>query len=397
MQRTNIGGFGLRTQPFYRDTWAEVDLDAIRDNVKAFKHHLHSDTKIMAVVKANAYGHGAVEVALTALEAGAEHLAVALLDEAIQLREAGITAPILVMGWVRPSDAPLAENYDLVLTVFQKEWLEQALEMNFTKLRFHMKIDTGMSRLGLRDVEEAEAILSLTNQYEKLKLEGVYTHFATADDEQHPFFYTQQERFRKWLMWLYDRGVHPDVIHVSNSAGAMRLPDNSFSYVRLGISMYGLKPSDDITLPFELKPAFSLHSQLVHVKQLKPGDTISYGATYTAKDKEWIGTVPIGYADGWIRRLAKEGRVLIEGEYAPIVGRICMDQCMVRLPEKYPIGTKVTLIGEQAGHSITMDEIAQQLETINYEIPCNLTTRIPRVYVKNNENISVRNPILQPF
>ncbi|MFA8439946.1 alanine racemase [Pueribacillus sp. YX66] len=387
----------METQPFYRDTWAEVDLDAIRENVTAFRHHLHKETKVMAVVKANAYGHGAVEVASVALEAGADYLAVALLDEAIQLRMAGITAPILVMGWVRPSDASLAEKYNVALTFFQKEWLEKVLETNITKLNLHLKFDTGMSRLGLRNKREAEAILDILNKHKSLKLEGVYTHFATADDMNSQFFHTQQERFRHWLTWLRERGVYPSAIHISNSAGATRLPNDSYSFIRLGISMYGLKPSDDIDPPFELKPAFSLHSQLVHVKELMPGDTISYGATYTVKEREWIGTVPIGYADGWIRRLATEGRVLIKGEYAPIVGRICMDQCMVRLPKKLPIGTKVTLIGEQGSNKITIDEIATKLETINYEIPCNLTARIPRVYMENKQKVSVRNLILNSF
>lgn len=387
----------MEHQPFYRDTWAEVDLDAIRENIEAFIRYINPKTKVMAVVKANAYGHGAVETALTALEAGAEYLAVALLDEAIQLRKAGITAPILVMGWVRPSDAPLAEQYDVALTVFQKEWLEEALQTNINQLTIHLKFDTGMSRLGLRTKEEAEAIVDIIKNQPCLHLEGVYTHFATADDIDSPLFHVQRERFQDWLAWLSDKGMQPSMIHTSNSAAAVRLPNDSYHFVRLGISMYGLKPSQELSIPFELKPAFSLHSQLVHVKLLQPGDTISYGATYTVKEPEWIGTVPVGYADGWIRRLARQGRVLIEGEFAPIVGRICMDQFMVRLPRKLPVGTKVTLIGKQNGKEITMDEIAEQLETINYEIPCNLTVRIPRVYIKNRQKIAVKNPILNIF
>lgn len=387
----------MEHQPFYRDTWAEVDLDAIRENIEAFIRYIHPKTKVMAVVKANAYGHGAVETALTALEAGAEYLAVALLDEAIQLRKAGIKAPILVMGWIRPSDAPLAEKYDVALTVFQKEWLEEALQTNINKLTIHLKFDTGMSRLGLRTKEEAEAIVEMIKKHSCLQLEGVYTHFATADDMDSPLFHVQRARFQDWLAWLSEKGIQPAMIHTSNSAAAIRLPNDSYHFVRLGISMYGLKPSPSLSIPFPLKPAFSLHSQLVHVKQLQPGDTISYGATYTVKEPEWIGTVPVGYADGWIRRLARKGRVLIEGEFAPIVGRICMDQFMVRLPRKLPVGTKVTLIGRQNDKEITMDEIAEQLETINYEIPCNLTVRIPRVYIKNRQKIAVKNPILNIF
>ncbi len=376
-------------QSFYRDTWAEIDLNAIRDNVTAFTEHLHDETKVMAVVKANAYGHGAIEVAKAALEAGADRLAVALLDEAIHLRNAGITAPILVMGWVRPQDAPLAEKHDVALTIFQKDWLREASLTEVNQLNLHLKFDTGMSRLGLRDEEEAQELVALFKKYKQFHIEGVYTHFATADELDSSFFQIQQERFRQWLIWLADRGIEPKCCHVSNSAGATRLPNDSYQFVRLGISMYGLKPSAELNPPFDLKPAFSLHSRLVHVKELLPGDTISYGATYTVEEKEWIGTVPIGYGDGWIRRLAREGRVLINGEFAPIVGRICMDQCMVRLPGKVDVGTKVTLIGKQGSREITMDNIAEQLETINYEIPCTLTARIPRVYMKDKEEVAV--------
>ncbi|PWA06986.1 alanine racemase [Pueribacillus theae] len=372
----------MENQPFYRDTWAEVDLDAIRDNVSSFACHVQSGTKVMAVVKANAYGHGAVEVAKAALEAGADRLAVALLDEAILLREAGITAPILVLGWIRPSDADVALQYDVALTVFQENWLKAVLRLGAKGLKLHLEIDTGMSRLGIRDRGEAERVLQLFKENaDAFTLEGVYTHFATADSLDSPIFFRQQEIFRDWLFWIAGQGVKPSIIHTSNSAAATRVPFDSYDYIRLGISMYGLKPSEEIETPFELKPAFSLHSRLVHVKELMPGDTISYGATYTVKEREWIGTIPIGYADGWIRRL-KTAKVLIDGEYAPIVGRICMDQCMVRLPKQLPIGTKVTLIGKQGNKEITMDDIASQLETINYEIPCNITSRVPRIYKK---------------
>lgn len=371
----------MANQQLFRDTWAEIDLGAIRENIAKFQQYLQKPTKIMAVVKANAYGHGAVEVARVAIEAGVDHLAVALLDEAIALRQAGIRIPILVLGWVRPQDVNKAAHYDITLTVFQASWLLEALAYSTSSLRLHLKIDTGMGRIGVRDMREAEAILSFIEQHNRVTLEGVYTHFATADEDEGDFFLAQQKRFEQWLTWLSKRGERPEVIHASNSAGALRIPHKSYHYVRLGIAMYGLEPSVEMTLPFSLHQAFSLHSRLIHVKQLPPGEPISYGATYRTSGWEWIGTIPIGYADGWIRKLANSAEVLVDGERAPVVGRICMDLCMVRLPRKMKVGTKVTLIGEQGNEKISVAEIAEKLDTITYEVPCMIAARVPRIYV----------------
>ena len=247
----------------------------------------------------------------------------------------------------------------------------------------------------MKDEREAETIVELIRRHDHCFLEGAYTHFATADEEESPLFDIQQKRFQDWLSWLSARGMRPPVVHVSNSAAAIRIPDQSYQYIRLGISMYGLKPSIDFTLPFPIREAFSLHSRLIHVKRLEPGETISYGATYTAQNDEWIGTIPIGYADGWIRKLAKTAEVLIEGERAKIVGRICMDMCMVRLPRPMPVGAKVTLIGKQGNDRISIDDIAVQLDTINYEIPCMITSRVPRIYLKNGRRIGTSNPVLK--
>lgn len=397
MRRGTIGGLVLEEQVFYRDTWVEVDLDAIRKNILAFSHYLHGETKIMAVVKADGYGHGAYEVAKTALDAGVDYLAVALLDEAIALRKQGITVPILVFGWVHPSAVGQAVAYNITLTVFQIEWLQEIERLGVGPLSLHLKVDTGMGRLGVRCKQEAEKIIELIQKENLFTLEGLYTHFATADHREGDLFDIQQRRFRKWVEWLEQKGERPPVIHISNSAAASRIPNHSYQYVRLGISMYGLRPSVEVAPPFALHEAFTLHSRIIHVKELFPGETVSYGATYTAKEREWIGTIPIGYADGWLRRLGKTATVLVEGEHVPIVGRICMDQCMVRLQKKVSIGTKVTLIGTQQTETITVDHIARQLDTINYEIPCMISERVPRIYVKNNEVIKIRNPILHQY
>ncbi|MCL6585409.1 MAG: alanine racemase [Anoxybacillus sp.] len=379
---------------FHRDTWAEVDLDAIFHNVASLRAFLPEETAIMAVVKANAYGHGDVQVAKTALEAGASHLAVAFLDEALALRQKGIHAPILVLGATRPEDIDLAAQQQISLTIFQQEWLEKAKQHHQSGLpvSFHLKMDTGMGRLGVKEEGETKRIVAVMDDHPHFSLEGVYTHFATADEIDTDYFSFQYETFLRMLEWLPYR---PKWVHCGNSATSLRFPAKVFNIVRFGIAMYGLSPSLAMKpyLPFTLKEAFSLHSRVVHVKRLLPGEKVSYGATYTAEQEEWVGTVPIGYADGWIRKL-QNFRVLVNGKKVPIIGRICMDQLMIRLPSYVPIGTKVTLIGQQADEKITMDEVAQYLDTINYEIPCTISYRVPRIFLRNKSIMEVRNAVL---
>ncbi|WML42122.1 alanine racemase [Neobacillus sp. OS1-2] len=379
---------------FYRDTWVEVDLDGITENVSSFKRHLPSQVDIMAVVKANAYGHGDIQVAETALAAGAKYLAVAFMDEAIALRNKGITAPILVLGATRPEDIRMAAKYMITLTVFQKEWLEEAQKYIVTgeRVSFHIKVDTGMGRLGVRSSEELNVVEQIILADERFLLEGIFTHFATADELDSTYFKQQLTRFEEIVSCLTER---PKYVHTSNSAAAIRFPNAYFNAVRLGISMYGLTPSIEMEkeIPFPLKESFSLHSRLVHVKQLQKGDKVSYGATYECEEGEWIGTIPIGYADGWIRKL-KDQEVLVGGNRSKIVGRICMDQCMVRLPSYMPIGTPVTLIGKQEEQFISVNEIAAKLETINYEVPCIISNRVPRLYKKDGKIVDIKNGLL---
>jgi alanine racemase len=379
---------------FYRDTWAEVDLDCISENIASVKKLLPPEVAIMAVVKANAYGHGDVQVAEAALEAGAVYLAVAFMDEAIALRNKGIQAPILVLGATRPEDVQMAINHDLTLTVFQEEWLKaaQAHLIKDRELAIHIKLDTGMGRIGVRSKEELAAIEEMVSEDPRLVLEGVFTHFATADELDVSYFQQQLATFENLLAELKEK---PKFIHSSNSAAAIRFPSSYFNGVRLGIAMYGLTPSLEMEqeIPFPLKEAFSLRSRIVHVKQLNKGEKVSYGATYEADGEEWIGTIPIGYADGWVRRLQSQ-EVLVEGERAPIVGRICMDQCMVRLPRYVPVGTTVTLIGSQLEESVSVNEIAKSLETINYEVPCLISSRVPRLYRKGGQIVDLKNYLL---
>lgn len=376
---------------FYRDTWAEIDLNAIEDNVRSIcRFYQGKDMNIMAVVKANGYGHGAVEVAKTALGSGASYLGVALLNEALELRQAGIQAPILVLGRVKPEGVLTAIENNISLTVFQLEWLKEAEPLigPNQKLTIHIKFDTGMGRIGLIDKEESRKLVHYAEQSSSFNIEGVFTHFATADELNQEYFNMQYDRFLNVLHWLDEWGISVSYIHCGNSATGMRFPERNFNMFRLGISMYGLTPSPEITdeLPVKLKPAFSLKSKLVQVKLLPKGESISYGATYTTSTNEWIGTIPIGYGDGWIRANSSSGgQVLVNQERASFVGRICMDQCMIRLPRQMEIGSVVTLIGHDGRESISIDEVAHRLNTINYEIPCIIGPRVPRVYKYNGE------------
>jgi alanine racemase len=381
----------VKQQTFYRDTWVEIDLDCIYNNVVNIKRFMPSETDMIAVVKANAYGHGDIQVARVALEAGATHLAVAMLDEALHLRRHGIVSPIIVLGVVRPQDINIAVEHNIAVTVFQKEWLQEATryKTNSVPLSIHLKLDTGMGRLGVRTKEELVEIFPFFKDG-LFHVEGVFTHFAAADELDLSHFEGQYEMFLRMLDWLKEFGIQPSMIHCANSATSYRFPNQIFTAIRVGIGMYGLTPSEEMThlIPVEKKPAFSLYSRLTHIKKLNVGDTVSYGATYKATKEEWIGTVAIGYADGWTRRL-QGFSVLVEGERVPIVGRVCMDQLMVRLPHHVPIGAKVTLIGKQGEAEVTMEEVASYLGTINYEISNMIGVRVPRVFKRNGEAVEI--------
>lgn len=367
----------------YRPAKIEIDLSAVKSNIKNLKSTLERDTEIVAVVKANGYGHGDVQVAKAALEAGATYLAVALLEEAVKLRHTGISAPILVMGWVAPEFASVAIEHDITLTVFQSDWLDQyyANADQKSKLSLHIKLDTGMGRIGLRTKDKLNEFLTKIN-HDLLNITGVFTHFSTADEPSITYYEKQLERFKALLEIVRTEIKKELLVHIGNSAAALRQASYLFDAVRFGIGMYGLYPSAYVeeNSRFKLIPALSLKTKLTHVKEIEAGESISYGATYQAVKTEYIGTIPVGYGDG-IQRKWQDFDVLIDGKRMPLVGRVCMDQCMVRLDHAYPIGTEVTFIGRQGNESIKLEEIAMHLETINYEVACLLTDRLPRVYL----------------
>ncbi len=382
-------------EKFYRNTWVEVDLDAIANNVQAFRQHLPESTQIMAVVKADGYGHGAVPVAETAMAAGATYLGVALLDEALELRQAGMEAPILVLGYTAPEFVGEAIKHDITLTVFHPELIE-VLQEEANRLqqqaKVHVKVDTGMGRVGLRTQKELEQLMQVAKACPRVEIEGVFTHFACADEEDPAYTNLQHHNFIKVI-----EPYSFSIIHCSNSAGGILFPDYGYNMMRLGISLYGQYPSAYTrNKGIQLQEAFSLKSKIAHVKKVPPGTSISYGATYTTPSEAVIASIPIGYADGFSRALSNKGKALVKGVCVPIVGRVCMDQLMLDISAVADarIGDEVVLMGKQEDQQITVDDVAELLQTINYEVTCMISKRVPRVYKKHGTTVMTKNFLL---
>lgn len=366
----------------YRPTKAIIDLQAIRDNVYNLRSYLQEGVQIIAVVKANAYGHGDVAVARAALQAGASILAVATPDEAMRMRQHFPDVDILVLGATPISFVQYASDHNIIVTVFSPEWVKQAsLVKGLSKpLLLHIKVDSGMGRIGVTSKEQVLELYEEIQATTNFVVDGIFTHFATADEEDVVYFNNQVVLFKELVNALPNK---PRLVHAANTATALvKEASLQFDAVRYGISLYGLAPSSYVAnlLPFPIRQAFSLQTELVLVKELKAGQSVGYGATYTAEADCYIGTLPIGYADGVIRRLGGQ-TVLVNGERCPIVGRICMDQCMILLPRAYNIGEIVTLLGAQGNDFISIDEWATKCDTINYEVPCIITSRVPRIYM----------------
>ena len=366
----------MKTSP-HRPTKALINLEAIRYNIQQMGAHIPKGTLKWAVVKANAYGHGAIAVA-RAIQDDVDGFCVSNIDEAIELRQAGIAKKILILGVSEVESFSLAKDFDITLTVAGLEWLENLLdtESDLAGLTVHLKIDSGMGRIGFRSASEAEQAQAMLKN-NGASVEGIFTHFATADEESDSYFKQQLEYFKGILDDLQEV---PKFVHASNSATTLWHAETIFNAVRMGDSMYGLNPSGQVLeLPYELKPALSLETAIVHVKTVETGACMGYGATYQADSEQVIATLPIGYADGWTRDM-QNFSVLVDGQLCPIVGRVSMDQITIRLPKLYPLGTKVTLIGSNGDKEITATDVAVYRGTINYEVVCLLSDRIPREY-----------------
>lgn len=382
----------------YRRVHADIDLDAVLFNFEQMSKNIPKGTKIMAVVKTDAYGHGAVPLA--ELLEPYEYLwgfATATVDEAMELRYAGIKKPILILGYTFPECYPQIVKYDIRQTVFQlnmaEELSKEAVRQN-KKAYVHIKLDTGMGRIGYQTSEEALQDTCRMQNLPMLELEGVFTHFANADTADQTFTRGQIQKFETMVQSMEAAGICFALKHCANSAGIIELPQQEFNLVRAGIISYGMWPSEEVKKDVvRLKPILSLKSHVVYVKEVEPGTTVSYGSTWAADQKRKIATVPVGYGDGYPRSLSNKGYVLIKGYKVPIVGRICMDQLMVDvtdIPEEVRVGDRVTLIGSDGEHAITAEELGELSGRFNYELMCDLGNRIPRIYYQNGKIKEIR-------
>ncbi|GCE48667.1 UDP-N-acetylmuramoyl-tripeptide--D-alanyl-D-alanine ligase [Thermosporothrix hazakensis] len=369
-----------------RPTWVEIDLSAIGNNTRKIKEMVGPEVRVLISLKADAYGHGALKVARTVLHNGASMLGVATLSEAITLREAGIDAPILIFGYVPNWQMREAVRQEVTFTLYTREAaqaLSRAAQALRKMARVHVKVDTGMGRLGIRSEQQSEIIelIELIRSLPGLELEGLYTHFASADAEDKTHAYMQLSRFQHILTTLDERQLRPPIVHASNSAATLSMPEARFDMVRPGIAIYGLDPSPEVPLPPGFRPALSFKTQVAQVKMIPAGEGISYGCTYITTRPTRVAVLPVGYADGFRRSPQNWGTVLIHGQEAPILGRVCMDQCIIdvtHIPQTR-VGDEVVLIGKQGNSSLTAEKVAQRLGTINYEVVAEILARVPRV------------------
>ncbi len=368
---------------------AYIDLDTLHENLKAVYKYVRAGTKMVLVVKTNGYGHGAVEAALeTASEEFVFGYAVATVEEAVDLRKAGIEKPIILLGYTFPESYPEIVRYELRPAVFrtdQAEALSKEAVKQGKKTYFHLAVDTGMRRIGVEpyesSIETVKYMLSLPN----VVSEGIFTHFARADERGTKPTERQIGRFRDYIFLLEGEGIRFKYKHCSNSAGILLYPEANMDLVRLGIVLYGLWPSDEVPVSRnEIRSVLELRSHIVYIKDIEDGDEVSYGGIYTALNRRRIATIPVGYGDGYPRSLSNKGYVLIKGKYAPIVGRICMDQFMVDITniDNVNTGDPVILIGRDGESFISAEELGRLSGRFNYELVCGLGARVPRIYLK---------------
>lgn len=371
---------------------ARINLDAICNNIDEVRRNINDNTKIMAVIKADGYGHGAVALA-TALKDKVDAYGIAIIEEGIELRLAGFEKPILILGFTPHQQYEDLLKYDISQTVFQYDMAKRLSDIAVSlgkQAKIHIKIDTGMTRIGFKDTVESIQIIKEISKLPNLIIEGLFTHFACADESDKTSVRKQLSRFLVFADKLEKEGIHIPVKHVSNSASIIDLPEANLDMVRSGIVTYGMYPSDEVNKnSLMLQPALTLKSNVVYVKEVEAGTGISYNSTYITEHDSVIATIPVGYADGYPRQLSSKGRVLIHGKSAPIVGRVCMDQFMVDVTNIPDVkeGDMVTLIGRNGDESISIEEVANLVGSFNYELVCDIGKRVPRVYYKEGKKV----------
>lgn len=377
-----------------RPVWAEINLDNLAHNMREVKKNVKEGTLITAVVKANAYGHGSINAAKTFLKNGADRLAVATLSEAIELRKADIDVPILILGYTPTSQYSLVIEYDITQAIYN---MDSAMELSKVAEKLnktgyiHIKVDSGMGRIGFLPTDESVDDIIKISKLPNVKVEGIFTHFATADETDKSYTNLQYDRFMSVINKLEERGLAIPIKHVSNSAAIIDLTDYNLNMVRAGIMLYGYYPSQEVNKErVKLIPAMSLKAKISNIKTVSRGTGISYGQIFVTEKESKIATIPIGYADGFTRMLSSKTEACINGRRVPIVGRICMDQCMLDVSEidNVKIGDEVVLFGYEEG-ALNADDVAAKLNTISYEILCMVARRVPRVYVQDRDIIQV--------
>jgi len=369
-----------------RPTRVEINLSKIGANLQQIRQHIPAHTKVMGIVKANAYGHGLTDISKYLESQGVDSLGVGFLEEGIILRNIGIKIPILVLGGVLGYQIKYFVENNLDVTVSSLELAESInskMEMNGRRARVHLKIDTGMGRIGISP-ENAPALAEKIVRLSHLDLVGLYSHFATADGNDDDYLYIQLDRFDKAIDRIKKKGIEVEQIHIANSGAIINAPESCYTTVRPGIALYGILPGENCKTNMKLETAFQLKSRIVFIKEVPAGIDISYGRTYTTKKRTRIGTIPIGYGDGYSRLLSNKSSVLIKGRRFPVVGTVTMDQLMIDLDETSDIhvGDEVTLIGSDGNDAITPWEIARIMGTIPYEVLCGISARVPRYYLE---------------
>lgn len=374
-----------------RPTWAEIDLSAIRHNLKVIRETVGPRRLIMAVVKADAYGHGALVVAKEALKAGADWLGVAMVEEAVELRNGGLEAPILVLGPVFPSQADVIVEREISVCLFTEHMaqaLDRAASKKATTAKVHIKVDTGMNRLGI-PWHEGLDFMELLKRYPRIEVQGVYSHLATADCPEECFTFLQLDRFFDFQRRAKDRGMELGVCHLANSAALFTLDASRLDMVRAGIAIYGCSTGAVDYMGLPLRPALSWKTRIAHLREIEAGDSVSYGCTFVATKRSRIAVIPVGYGDGLPHALSNRGEVLVRGTRAPIVGRVCMDTAMIDVShvEGVEVGDEVVIIGAQGTERIRAEEVAEKLKTISYEVLCGISKRVPRLYVDSSREL----------
>lgn len=379
----------------YFRTEAKIDLDAVEYNCSSVRARLPENVKLLGVIKADAYGHGAVQLA-ELLRDKCDFFGVACIEEAVELRQSGITSPILILGYVSPAEYENVVLYDVRIPIFSYDMAEALSAEAVRQGReavFHFCVDTGMSRIGFQVNEGSADVCSEIIKLPNIRAEGLFSHFATADEKDLTKAKAQREKFDCFAQMLQARGIDIPIKHINNSAGIMNFRE-CYDMCRMGIVLYGLYPSDEVDKSLlDIKPVMSWSARISHIKSLEAGREISYGATYKTTEQRIIATVPVGYADGYPRCLSNKGRVIVGGEFANIVGRVCMDQMMIDITDipNVQVDDEVVLVGTQGDKTLSVEEVSEMADSFNYEFICGISRRVPRTYYKNGQMIKHMN------